>query len=170
MKQIQEVKVNSGKIIAYMISAAVLLLLCHSSAAAAGGPFGAGVILGDPSGVTAKYFTGNNDALSGGIGAGYHNGFYIYVDYLRHFRGIIPLRGTTLYIGAGPGIHHHENDNNKNRDDDDYNSLECRVPVGVEYTFTQVPIGCFLELVPALEIVPDIDFHIRGGIGFRYYF
>ena len=116
------------------------------------------------------YFTGNNDALSGGIGAGYHNGFYIYVDYLRHFRGIIPLRGTALYIGAGPGIHHHENDNNKNRDDDDDNSIECRVPVGVEYTFTQIPIGCFLELVPALEIVPDIDFHIRGGIGFRYYF
>ena len=26
------------------------------------------------------------------------------------------------------------------------------------------------ELAPALEIIPDVDFHLRAGIGARYYF
>ncbi len=31
----------------------------------------------------------------------------------------------------------------------------------------KTPLGIFLELAPALEIIPDIDSEIRGGLGLR---
>ncbi len=44
------------------------------------------------------------------------------------------------------------------------------MPFGINYVFEPIPIEVFLEIVPALEIIPDVDFHLRAGIGARYYF
>ncbi|HOP29965.1 MAG TPA: hypothetical protein P5120_13640 [Spirochaetota bacterium] len=148
-----------------------ILISSWSSIFAASGDFGAGFILGEPTGLTAKYFITGTDAVDSGLGASYHNGFYIYADYLKHFPEVFPVDGLALYVGAGAGFHHHNRDDEgRHHDGDDYNSLECRIPVGLEYTLQKAPLGIFLELVPALEIIPDIDSDIRGGLGLRYYF
>ncbi|MCX7678051.1 MAG: DUF3996 domain-containing protein [Spirochaetes bacterium] len=129
---------------------------------------GIGAILGDPSGFTAKLLLNNTDALCFGIGPSGSDGFYLYLDYLRHFRGVFPLNELSLYLGAGAGLHHHD-EKTKHHEEDEV-SLEARLPVGISYMFHKVPVEVFLELAPALEIIPDIDFDIRGGIGARYFF
>ncbi len=133
--------------------------------------FGGGFILGDPSGLNGKAILGNH-AIDIGIGPSFNDGFYLYGDYLRRFHGVFPVIALSLYIGIGPGFHHHDKGNNdRNHDHDgDYNSLECRVPFGIDYLFPQIPIELFAEIAPALVIIPDIGFKIRGGVGVRYYF
>jgi hypothetical protein len=84
---------------------------------------------------------------------------------------VIPVPGLALYFGAGAGLHNRDRDDrSRHDDDDDENSLEARLPIGLEYTVRTVPLGIFIELAPALEVIPDFDFHLRGGIGVRYYF
>jgi hypothetical protein len=140
--------------------------------------FGAGFILGEPSGLTGKYFFDKSSAVDLGIGSDLGDGFYLYGDYLYHYYNIFPVRelkDLSLYFGAGLGFHRFSDDHYYNRHDRYYdhyteNRLDIRVPVGVEYTVTKIPLGIFVELVPALRIIPDIDFNFWGGIGVRYYF
>ncbi|NMB63904.1 MAG: hypothetical protein GYA16_03445, partial [Spirochaetes bacterium] len=73
-----------------------------------------------------------------------------------------------FYLGVGAGFHDWEKD--RKNDHEEENRIDVRIPVGLEYTFTKVPVGIFIELVPALRIIPDVDFDIRGGLGARYYF
>ncbi len=136
--------------------------------AEASNTFGIGFILGDPSGFTAKYFISGNDAIDAGIGPSGRDGFYLYADYLRHFRTLFPVSELSLYVGAGLGLHEHDEESKHHKEDEV--SLEARLPLGIAYTFRQVPIEVFLELAPALECIPDIDFDLRGGLGARYYF
>ena len=152
-----------------LISLAIIL---SAEGASAAPKIGLGFILGDPSGLTGKAFLGDNDAVDLGIGPSARDGFYFYGDYLRHFNNVFPVSGLALYFGAGAGLHNHDRDDNGRNDDDDdeENSLEARLPIGIEYTVRAVPLGIFLELVPALEVIPDFDFHLRGGLGVRYYF
>ncbi len=153
-------------VLSCIITAAVVL---SAAGASAENTIGLGVILGDPSGITGKVFLNRNHAVDMGIGDPVGNGFYLYGDYLLHFPGAIPAPELVLYLGAGAGFHHWER-HNKSRADDEENRIEARVPVGLEFMTPKVPVGIFIELVPALRISPDTDFDLRGGIGARYYF
>ena len=145
------------------------MLMCFSTQTfASSNSFGIGFILGDPSGFTAKFFISGNDAIDAGIGPSGRDGFYLYADYLRHFRNLFPVPELAVYVGAGAGLHEHDEES-KHHEEDEL-SLEARPPLGIAYVFRQVPIEVFLELAPALELIPDIDFHLRGGLGARYYF
>lgn len=151
-------------------------LLCSTvltaGPALAAGNFGLGFVLGDPSGITAKYFLGDDHALAAGIGDTAGHGFYLNVDYLKHFRGIIPAPEFALYLGGGGAFYHYHREHNSSfRDDDkEENRLEARVPFGINYVFKPVPVEVFFELAPAIRLVPDVDFRIRAGLGARYYF
>lgn len=144
-----------------------IFVLMFASIVSAANTIGAGFILGDPSGLTAKIFMGKSDAIDIGIGESADD-LYIYADYLRHFHGVFPINELVFYLGVGAGFHDWEKD--RKDDHEEENRIDVRIPIGLEYTFTKVPVGIFLELVPALRIIPDVDFDIRGGLGARYYF
>lgn len=144
-----------------------IFVLMFATIASAANNIGAGFILGDPSGLTAKIFMGKSDAIDIGIGEAADD-LYIYADYLRHFLGVFPINELVFYLGVGAGFHDWEKD--RKNDHEEENRIDVRIPVGLEYTFTKVPVGIFIELVPALRIIPDVDFDIRGGLGARYYF
>ncbi len=158
----------------------IILVLCGLSASAAlaatpvraAGDFGLGFVLGDPSGITAKYFLNRDHAVAAGIGDAAGSGFYLNVDYLMHFHEIIPVREMALYLGGGGAFHHYHRDRNGRiwDDEEEENRIEARMPFGLNYVFKPIPIEVFFELVPALEIIPDVDFRLRAGLGARYYF
>jgi len=150
-----------------------ILLLCTiflliTSSLFATNNIGAGFILGDPSGLTAKFFMGKSDAIDIGIGESADD-LYIYGDYLRHFYGIFPLNELAVYFGAGGALHDWEH-HKKHYYYEDELRIEIRIPCGIEFIARKVPIGVFLELVPVLRFIPQVDFGIRGGLGARYYF
>ncbi len=145
----------------------LIIVLMFTTIVSAANSIGAGFILGDPSGLTAKIFMEKSNAIDIGIGESADD-LYIYADYLRHFYGVFPINELVFYLGAGAGFHKWEKDV-KNESEEE-NRIDVRIPLGMEYTFTKIPVGIFLELVPALRIIPDVNFDIRGGLGARYYF
>jgi hypothetical protein len=125
--------------------------------------FGLGIIIGEPTGVSFKYWTGSNSAFDGAVAWSFIDGgaLHIHADYILHSFNLIPVPSGTLplYYGIGARIKLL-----------DKASFGVRVPVGLAYLFSGTPIDIFLEVVPILNLAPKTDFKINAAIGGRYFF
>ncbi len=140
----------------------VLLVLCGGSSwAREKGALGAGVILGDPIGPTAKYWFHASVAIDAGLG--FERDFTVYTDVLWHGWNILPkppegkLAG---YLGVGPRF--------EERNGGD--KFGIRAVAGAAYWFESYPFEIFLEIAPVFQFTPDTDTDFDAGIGLRYYF
>jgi hypothetical protein len=128
-------------------------------------PYGVGVIAGEPTGLTFKVMLDDVNAVDfgGGWETSGEDEIYVYADYLYHLNDLItvPSGRMPLYFGAGLRFIDRER-----RDD----KFGVRIPVGVEYLFESIPLGAFAEAVPVLNLNPDTDFDLEGGIGIRFLF
>jgi len=123
---------------------------------------GLGVIVGEPTGLSAKSWISSRDAIDGGLAWSISHGwFHIHADYLRHTFNLIPVdQGQLpLYFGLGAQIGFGSDV-----------SIGARVPIGLNYLFDGTPLDVFIEIVPILAIIPDTKFDMGGGIGVRYWF
>lgn len=138
------------------------LVLLTSPVHAQQRPFGAGIIIGDPTGFTAKYWKNKENAYDFGLAwaLGDNGSVLIYGDYIWHRFEITGEARTPLYFGVGAWFG--ANDNRT--------GLGARIPLGVTHLFARDPIDVFFEIVPAIRIVPDTDLDVQGGFGIRYYF
>lgn len=117
------------------------LALGHSATANAAGPSGLGIVPGERTGLTGKYFIDKRDAVDGGIGDALGKGFYLYSDNPWHFPpATTPL---TLYIGGGAAFHHYRH-SNRYWEEEEENRIEGRVSYGVAYRFDMKPV-CLKE-------------------------
>lgn len=124
---------------------------------------GAGIILGEPTGISVKYWTHSTGAFAGAAAWSFadEGAFHIHVDYLLHNFNLINVPNGRLpfYYGIGGRI--------KASDDA---RIGARVPLGLAYLFDDVPFDAFIEIVPLLDLVPKTAFRINAAIGGRYYF
>jgi hypothetical protein len=142
--------------------------------------FGIGLILGEPTGVTLKYFFAERHAIVGGVGVGWWGGhnFHLHADYTYN----APVKNTPdfdfkLFIGGGLKFffyyygHYHPVWDDDWRDDD-YGrvGLGIRVPLGIAFHLNKVPLDVFLEIAPGFAFLPWLDGFVDGGLGVRYYF
>jgi len=142
-----------------------------------GGPFGLGLVIGDPTALTAKYDANQRDAFDVGLSFNLDKWFLIYGDYQYKFAGLIrQAPQVTPYFGIGAVLVA----SNRSIDDtrhyqyftDSTSSklaLGLRVPFGIEWR-PNAPIGVFVELAPGIAIIPGTIGFFQGGIGIRYYF
>jgi hypothetical protein len=124
--------------------------------------FGVGVIIGEPTGLSLKTWISQKHAVDAGVAWSLTNDwFHIHVDYLIHnFELIDVSRGQLpFYFGFGAKVGIGNNFN-----------VGARVPVGLAYLFDDAPLDIFVEVVPALQLINQIDFDMNGGIGIRYWF
>ena len=130
------------------------------------GRFGAGIIVGEPTGATAKYWLNDTLAIDGAAGWSFHDhtDFYLHTDLLWHKLDLIPVARGRLagYVGAGGLV--------RFRDDHYDNEFGVRVPVGVSYMLDNAPVDVFAEIAPALDVAPSVRGEITGGVGIRYWF
>jgi len=142
--------------------AILLLMMLHSPVHGQQRSFGAGIIIGDPTGFTAKYWKSKENAYDFGLAwaLGDNGSVLIYGDYIWHRFEITGEPRTPLYFGVGAWFG--ANDNRT--------GLGARIPLGVTHIFARDPIDIFFEIVPAISIVPDTDLDVQGGFGIRYYF
>lgn len=143
-----------------LIIATCLLLLSSTAFAVTPGSFGVGLILGDPTGISGKYWIDKDNAIDAAIG---FNRFSVHADYLFHLWNIFPQTGAGDF-GAylGPGIVFKD----KKHD----NIVGIRFALGAVYELNTYPIEFFAEIVPVLELSPDTELNLDGGIGIRYFF
>lgn len=123
------------------------------------GDLGAGVIVGNPTGGTAKYWTTDSQAIDAGLGVSNH--LTGYVDYLWHTWTVFsqPAQGKLgLYFGAGAQV--------RAFDDAEFG---VRTVAGVSYWLPRNPIEIFAEVVPVFRLLPGTSVGLDGGLGVRYY-
>jgi len=130
------------------------------------GRVGAGVIMGEPTGASVKYWLNNTLAIDGAFGWSTHDhsDFYVHSDALWHNFDLIPVSKGRMpfYFGVGGLVRFR----NGNRDD----QVGVRVPVGVSYMPDGLPIDIFAEIGPAIDVSPNVQGEVTGGIGVRYWF
>ena len=122
--------------------------------------FGMGLVLFDPSGLTAKVWLHKAGAIDGAIGWSGMEGHYLQIqaDYLFFSPRIASDKNLqfSFYVGAGGKIIFQENDN-----------AWFRIPLGIDVVLKKTPLNFFFEIVPYFNF-EKID--VTGAIGFRYLF
>jgi hypothetical protein len=148
----------------------LILAVCSVSAAPAsaiepaGGVWELGVILGEPTGLSAKYWTSRVNALDFGAAWSFQrNGqFHFHCDYLFHnyeFFQVDPGK-LPIYFGIGGRV----------RFDDDDSRIGLRLVLGAEYLTDAYPMSVFFEIAPIVDFAPETEADLNGGIGMRYVF
>ena len=155
---------------------ALCLFLAVQGSVAQNRSFGLGVIIGEPTGISAKLWTSPDNAFDFGLGwsvggdrVGRYNGYYdggsrvhFHMDYLWHsFDAIRSSERFPLYYGIGGHI-------NSGAGYDA--SVAVRGVLGIAWMPHNAPIDVFLELVPSLQLTSTTGFGIDAGFGARYFF
>ncbi len=139
--------------------------------------FGLGIIVGEPTGLSAKYWTSSATAFDFALGWGFidenNNGngngngggtewIHFHMDYLWHsFDAISSSERFPIYYGIGGRVNAREGDNS---------SLAIRGVLGIAWMPHDGPFDLFLELAPSLRLTQSTGFAIDGGFGGRFYF
>lgn len=120
-----------------------------------------GIILGEPTGLSAKFWTSNSTAFDVGLAwsLGGRGSIHVHADYLRHNVLDSGTEDLLFYYGLGARMLF--------RDDP---IVSARIPLGIQYIIPDSRLGVFFEIVPMLNLIPATDFDVNGGLGIRYFF
>jgi hypothetical protein len=139
------------------------VMLSAASPAASG--FGAGLILGEPTGLSLKGWLSSKTALDFDLGGEWErrSAVQMNADYLIHSFDLLHVdRGELpVYFGLGGRLAFPEHRDTR---------AGFRFPVGIAYEFPDMPVEVFAEIAPIIDVAPAGALRWNGGIGLRYYF
>jgi hypothetical protein len=136
------------------------------------GVFGVGLIVGEPTGLSAKFYLANDTAIDFAIGGAYiGRGYQMHGDFLWHPFVLETTESFVLpfYFGVGGRVLKRD----AGGGDDDHTRIGLRVPFGILFDFTRVPLDTFVELAPVGDYRTRGDqfgIDLNAGAGLRYYF
>ena len=160
----------------WLLPLLLVIILTAKPIAAQDHGFGMGIILGEPTGLSAKYWTSNKNAFDFGLGLAVggdrisnHDNYYygsdrvhFHVDYLWHsFNAISSTERFPLYYGIGARF---------NSGDGYDGSFGIRGVFGIAWFPHSTPIDVFVELVPVFQLTPSAGLGFDAGLGIRYFF
>jgi hypothetical protein len=141
--------------------------------------FGLGFILGEPTGLSFRWFfhemQGIDALVAWGWGWNHHQKIILHTDYLFRFYDLIPIpKGdTALYVGGGLQVgmfDHTPYDNYYHTDQDWHFLLALRLPGGILYQVKSFPIEVLFEVAFLLDILPSLAADFNVGLGLRFCF
>ncbi len=141
----------------------LLGVMILAGSAAAQGNFGLGIIVGEPTGVSAKLWLTDRTAVDAAAAWSFSDeaAFHLHADYLFHNFDLISVEQGRLPVHFGIGGRVKFEDDSK---------FGVRIPIGLTYIFDGAPLDVFFEVVPILDLVPDTEFTANGAVGIRYFF
>lgn len=145
----------------FLIGLFCVMVLAGS--AASQGNFGLGIIVGEPTGVSAKLWITERTAVDMAAAWSFSDeeAFHLHADYLFHNFDLITVEQGRLPVHFGIGGRLKFEDESR---------LGVRIPIGLTYIFDGAPVDIFFEVVPILDLAPDTDFSANGAIGARFFF
>jgi hypothetical protein len=145
-----------------LITGLILFALATSALA---GSVGLGFMIGEPTGLSLKAWSGSRTAfdVAAGWSLGSSDWVYVHSDYLWHRYDLdVDMRGSLpYYFGLGGRVLLREGHDSK---------LGVRLPLGLDYITHDQRFDFFIEVAPIINLVPDTELDISGGIGARIYF
>jgi hypothetical protein len=136
------------------------------------GVFGAGLIVGEPTGISAKYYLADDTAIDLAVGGAIvGRGIQVHGDFLWHPWILEQKESFALpvYFGVGARILNHDGGGGE----EDHVRIGIRGPIGVLFDFTHVPLDVFAEVAGVLDYRTKGDHFgvaLNAGLGARYYF
>jgi hypothetical protein len=138
----------------------VFLVLVSAAYPSPPGKFGVGLVLFEPSGLSAKAWLRGSSALAGGLGWSAEESHYLHlhVDFVFTKIRLASDRNLDLdfTLGAGGKIIFRDHEN-----------AWFRFPLGIDFLVKRSPLNFFFEIVPSLNFS---KIKLFGAIGFRYVF
>jgi hypothetical protein len=138
--------------------------------------FGFGIMVGDPTGLTVKFWTQRNNALVIDVGGSYFGSTRIGVDYLWHFdafrSNIAKLYagfGGALGIGEGKGLYYTNDEGRFFFRSNNGVGIGARGIVGVNVIPQSTPLEIFLEIGVLVGLTPTFGSALDTGLGLRFY-
>jgi hypothetical protein len=155
-----------------LLIAAVVLLAAAASAQLSG--TGIGFVLGEPTGLSLKSWLSGNSAITVGAAWSFqHDGsLFLWADYTIHSFDITHSgsdRSLAFYYGLGGKASFIDNNDGEGNDGNDV-VIGARVPLGLMIPLRHHPVDFFVEVVPTIDLTPDTDFGVNGGIGVHLFF
>lgn len=141
----------------------LLLLILMTGISSSYDGLGLGIIVGEPTGISMKAWTGNRTAVDGAVAWSLKNGdvLHLHANYLLHNFSLIEVTEGKLpfYYGIGGRILLEHDPR-----------IGIRIPVGLSYLFEKSPLDLFIEVVPLLDLLPKTEIDFNGAVGLRYIF
>jgi hypothetical protein len=159
--------------IRWMVVALAVALPGVAGAESDKGAFGLGLIIGEPTGVNAKYYLSDDRAIDAAAGAAFiGRGFQVHADYLFHPFVLENTETFVLPFYAGPGLRVLRRDTGGQ--EDAHTRFGIRGVGGVLFDFRDIPLDVFIEVAivfdyRTLEGEP-FGLDVNAGLGARYYF
>lgn len=130
--------------------------------------FGLGMILGQPTGFTTKFWLSKHNSFNTAFAwslfeSDSSKSFYIHLDHVFYYYGFFDIAPGLLPLNIGVGLSTEFRTN-------ETTYIGFRVPVGLTYIFEDIPIEIFGEVAPVINLYPNSNIRVVGGIGFRYFF
>ena len=126
---------------------------------------GLGIILGEPTGISGKYWLNESNAVDFGIAysfVGSSSSASLHADYLYHlFNAIESDYILPVYYGFGGRLRTNE---------DSEVGLGARGVIGVALFSERYPLDFFFEIAPVFQLIPETELNFDVGIGARYFF
>ncbi len=149
---------------AYLLLVIVSLFIISNLNYAQQKGFGLGVGLGEPTGISAKFWLTPGTALDFGLGYSFTSKksvFDFYADYVFHNSDMIhSVENFVVYYGPGARLKIKESTSR----------LGVRGVIGILWLPRGTNFDVFVEIAPILDIIPATKFDFAGGIGGRYFF
>ena len=122
--------------------------------------FGLGLILGEPSGVNAQFYWAERSSLSFTAAWSVHDWLFISADYeILNRLGDSPPEWHWFYgLGGYLGTPHNSQ-----------GLIGARIPLGIKYRIPDSVVDVWGEVVPALQLAPDTQGEIQGGVGVTFW-
>lgn len=136
------------------------------------GTLGIGIILGEPTGICAKLYLKDDQAIQGAVGSAFvGGGIQLHADYVFHPYVLQSRDSFVLPVYVGPGIR--LIDYTDGRDDSSF-AMGIRGVGGLLFDFKNVPLDAFIEVAAVLEYEfkdgEGAGITLNAGAGVRYYF
>jgi hypothetical protein len=156
---------RSVKLLSSLSSVVILAFFLSSSAQA--GPAGLGLILGDTTGVSFKYYMSKHTAFDLALGSPL--GYYVYPGISVHgdlmwTDMVTPVEeGRWMYyLGGGLGMASGQDMRN--------GEVDLRILTGMEYFFHRSKFAIFGELTPCVVFNYSPALSLHAALGGRFYF
>ena len=154
---------------------------------------GLGVAVGTATSLVGKYFFDRDSALDFGVsfwhwrsgcwrdrrgrrvcdgyaGSYRHGGFGLFADYLWQNDIVRKKVQLDWHIGVGGRFWRYDDDYYY-YDDDRFFAFAARMPIGLDLTFARPSfLELYVEAVPSLYLVPEVDLVPEAFVGVRFYF
>ena len=144
------------------LASVLVALSVLAMAAPIAGAVDVGVIVGEPTGLSLQFGGRGDNALNLATGwsLSEEEWLYVHADYV--FLTLVHTdeldEGIPFYYGFGGRV--------VILDDD--SRVGARLPLGLQYETGDMPLTFFIEVAPILDLVPDTEFGVAGGLGVRF--